>query len=261
MHDLSVMQHQEGWVCPCFRGSPLWELQFPSTFSESACNLVQQLLREDPERRLGVHSMGELKSHGFFRGLLSDVDELFQMQPPTLPDTRDSLEAESMRDFHEEISDDEFADFRPAPSPAAVPSRAHETDARTTATSSPATARKWGTPQWLALVPAGQHLVYSGLVEKRKGWVWRTRVLILTSAPRLVYYDPETREEKGEVLWTAESPVRTVRKSAEAFDVVCPLADHRSYHFTPLDPQGSDEWIRAIESELQKQRERKGRSY
>ena len=75
----------------------------------------------------------------------------------------------------------------------------------------------------------GERVVAKGILWKRKGLFWRERVFLLTSAPRLVYYDAskKTPERKGCVEWPADAPPKIRRRSPSRFDV---CVAGRDYH-------------------------------
>ena len=74
-----------------------------------------------------------------------------------------------------------------------------------------------------------ERVVAKGILWKRKGLFWRERVFLLTSAPRLVYYDAskKTPERKGVVEWPADTPPKIRRRSPSRFDV---CVAGRDYH-------------------------------
>ena len=52
---------------------------------------------------------------------------------------------------------------------------------------------------------------------------------MLTSAPRLLYIDPETNVKKGEIPWSSE--LRVVVKGLRQFDICTP---GRTYYLTDM---------------------------
>ena len=48
----------------------------------------------------------------------------------------------------------------------------------------------------------------------------KLRMLLLTDKPRLLYADPDTKEVKGEVPWTAAQPVTITVIDTKHFDMV-----------------------------------------
>ena len=53
-------------------------------------------------------------------------------------------------------------------------------------------------PYWQSKMKPGEVVVHSGLVEKKVGLFSRKRQLLLTSTPRLLYFNPSTQELRGE---------------------------------------------------------------
>ena len=111
---------------------------------------------------------------------------------------------------------------------------------------------------WASALHLDENIVHEGVVTKQSGFSRKTRQLVLTSKPRLLYFDPNTNTLMGEIKWTNEHPVSTFKKDEMAFDVKCNCGPHagRDYKLTSRDEGGSDEWIRAIGEQLQLQRER-----
>lgn len=58
-------------------------------------------------------------------------------------------------------------------------------------------------------------IVHMGLVVKRVGLSSKKRQLILTDAPRLIYIDPNSMVQKGEIPWSDQ--VRPEVKSDRQF--------------------------------------------
>ncbi|KAJ1500627.1 3-phosphoinositide dependent protein kinase-1 [Coelomomyces lativittatus] len=54
---------------------------------------------------------------------------------------------------------------------------------------------------WLPFLQPGESIQKLGLVLKRKGLFRKKRLLILTSTPRLLYFDVDKRELKGTIPW------------------------------------------------------------
>ena len=77
-------------------------------------------------------------------------------------------------------------------------------------------------PRSKNLLFLGESTVYEGPIQKRVGLSVKRRILVLTTRPRLFYFDPETNEIKGEInvckdlkvnlgaknKWTIEVPGR-----------------------------------------------------
>jgi hypothetical protein len=84
-----------------------------------------------------------------------------------------------------------------------------------------------------------------------QGLFSKKRLLILTDAPRLIYIDPDSHEQKGEIPWTAEHPVTIKATSITMFDAVCALTG-RSYHFTTYDGTSSHTWADHVKDVLKR---------
>ena len=91
---------------------------------------------------------------------------------------------------------------------------------------------------------SSERVVAKGILWKRKGLFWRERVFLLTSAPRLVYYDAskKTPERKGCVEWPADAPPKIRRRSPSRFDV---CVAGRDYHLAAKGDgdDSADAWI------------------
>jgi hypothetical protein len=92
----------------------------------------------------------------------------------------------------------------------------------------------------------GEKIVLCGLVNKRRHFALscQTRVLILTSNPRLIYVDPDSMQLKGEVPWDVEHPINVLISESDPsmFDVLSPLDGNRAYHFESLSNPDSKSW-------------------
>lgn len=107
---------------------------------------------------------------------------------------------------------------------------------------------------WQRFIPSPEEheqVIKSGSVAKRKGFFTKSRVLILTNKPRLIYVDPDSMVYKGTIPWTKETPVRVKRLSEVKFDVIATKdgGEERAYHLSDL---GGDcgHWVEAILSML-----------
>ena len=55
--------------------------------------------------------------------------------------------------------------------------------------------------QWQQFMGPSEHIVYTSLVQKRRGFYAQKRQLILTSLPRLIYIDPVSMQLKKQIVW------------------------------------------------------------
>ena len=87
--------------------------------------------------------------------------------------------------------------------------------------------------------------VLHGLAGKWRGmFSYKKRLLILTSKPRLMYFDPKNNSLKGIIPWTGGQPLKVTKKSSQKFDIEI-YDNSRIYHWTSLSHDG-DSWISAI---------------
>ena len=185
-----------------------------------AKSLCQQLLIVDPHKRLGSGpkdsplSYEMLKKHEFFKGI--DFQNLPKVKPPMDAALRFKLQSErkviakacsSMDSPDEDASAESLEDG------------AHST-------------------------PKSKEdkLLMEGVVLKKCGWIfYKKRKLVLTSRPRLSYYDSGNGNYKGDVLLTKK--VKAVKSGSNKFNAVTP---NRTYYFEGLTPECADEWIKKL---------------
>ena len=259
-------------VCPTWCGEPVWKLEYPESIPPVAKDLIAALLVEEPIQRLGAECMpaiaavheakmalngleteeraatlaaaeatakeamesafANVRNHAFYGGRCNP--EILNETPPYDPHAdMQAFAADQMSRTHEDLSDEETA--------VPYPMGAHSS------TDSP----------WASFLSPGEYIAMEGLLTKRAGFSRRTRQFVLTTGPRMLYFDPSTQKQKGEIAWTKGQPVGTFKKDDTAFDVICTTGRHsgRHYNLTSNEPGGSDKWIKAIELQLQAQRE------
>lgn len=84
--------------------------------------------------------------------------------------------------------------------------------------------------KWQMFMCRGEEIVYTSLVKKRSGISIKTRQLILTTSPRLVYVDPQTMAIKGTIPWNSKD-ISVVVRSPKHFNIV---TRRRTYIFQEL---------------------------
>lgn len=89
-------------------------------------------------------------------------------------------------------------------------------------------------------IPPSPTVILSDIVKKKAGWVYKNRRLTVSSEPVIRYFDPVTKEQKGEIQVTPELMV--VVKSKIEFQIVIPK---RTYYFKDLS-DSSSRWEAAI---------------
>jgi len=93
---------------------------------------------------------------------------------------------------------------------------------------------------WAKFLVPGELIIHMGLVVKRVGFSSKTRQLILTDTPRLLYIDAVKMVQKGEILWNAA--LRPELKSDRLFYIHVP---GRTYNLEDIS-LGAARWVEAI---------------
>lgn len=229
-------------------------LSFPDTIPMVAQDLIKSLLQAVPSERLGGgegdKSIAALKGHNFFNevswGALHEQDPPYHPDPSTFPTT------ENMHDG----ANDEWLFEGEATPIGGGRMDSQDSDEIPFISKSRQNNRIVGraTVEGIAkYLYKGETQVFSDLIWKRKGLFSKHRLMILTDYPRLIYFDPTTMLQKGEIPWTKQWPVKCTARSDKAFDVYSPLSS-RAYHITDSEA-GSVMWIDLINAMLQKQAE------
>lgn len=90
-------------------------------------------------------------------------------------------------------------------------------------------------------VEENEFIIKYGFVNKRKGFFARRRMLLLTSAPRLIYIDALANVKKGEIPFSM-----ALKCEAKNFKIFFVHTPNRIYYLE--DPEGEAlKWCNAIE--------------
>jgi len=199
---------------------------FPSNLPSDVKDLCSKLLLVDPYKRLGSGPKGSalsyemLKKHEFFKGI--DFANLAKITPPIEPEIRFKLESERKSkekidpgmDSPDEECNAEILDIV-------------KTKEKTTE---------------LVCKKNPDKIIKEGVVYKKCGWIfYKKRKLVLTSRPRLAYYEVDNGEYKGDVLLTKK--VKSVKTNDTKFSIITP---NRTYYFEGLNKENADEWVQTI---------------
>lgn len=225
-------------------------LKFPDTVAPLAQDLISALLRPGPADRLGAgdganNGFEALKKHPFFTGI--PWGALHEEEPPYIPNPKDFPTTDDMQDG---ANDDWLFEGEATPIGG---HRDRDSDEMAFA-SKVATAESSSKVEESGLAKhllEGETQVFSDLIWKRKGLFSKHRLMILTDYPRLIYFDPTSMVQKGEIPWSRQHPVKCTALSDHAFDIFSPLTG-RAYHITDSDA-GSVMWIDLINAMLEKQ--------
>lgn len=147
---------------------------YPDPFPEVAKDLIAELLKTEPEQRLGADDYSKLKAHPFFEGIV--WQDLHKQSPPPIQSfgpmrwQEDIIreEQERLNREKEELRQKWFEDF-----------------------SNLLMCRE----KFLYKKPP-ENIVESGMVIKARKLSHKKRFLILTDSPRIFYVDPKKMEFK-----------------------------------------------------------------
>ncbi|CCI44218.1 unnamed protein product [Albugo candida] len=239
---------------------PAEDFRYPEGFPEVAKDLIDRILIQDPNDRLGTGSAGDgngyeaLKSHPFFEGICWDsigsevspyIPHVAKL-PPTDNDgaTEDWLFAGVATELQVSsgLVAEPLIECRTSGDNVCASVDVLEVARQKAAAPPPPIVRT--SSLWNRFLLDDELIRMCGLISKRKGLFSKKRQLILTSKPRLIYIDPARMKQKGEIPWSKNLYVQS--KSTTAFDVVTP---NRVYHLNDL-VNGSRKWIDAINSVL-----------
>jgi len=151
-------------------------VNYPETMDPQVKDLIQSLLKRIPLERLGAGPKGSsndysaLKKHPLFEGI--DFDSIHLITPPAFDIQSPFRKKKPQKEGNTEEKPEQALEFDETPKQE-IPEPEERKEIK---------------------------LMLSGLVLKKCGWLfYKPRQLILTDAPKLVYYDPATNMQKGEI--------------------------------------------------------------
>lgn len=235
---------------------------FPDFVDNDAKDLIRGLLQFDPNQRLGCETgggFGILKEHPFFKGI--SWDDLYTKVPP--PITRPVSRLSAHTSSSGSLSDKSDAHARLSPSKGGTMRRTakpvrNSTISNKLAPSPPEDIEGYGLPpdmsseereKWLdrQIGSTWNHFANGALIlkqaeiDKKRGLSVKTRQFLLMEGPRLIYVDPSSMEEKGEIPWSRD--LKTEVKTFKSFHIIVP---GRTYHL--VDRKGNAiKWCRKID--------------
>lgn len=165
----------------------------PSFLPEDFKNLILGLLNSDPNNRLGHGEFNQgypsIKNHAFFKGF-----DFKNISPPPV---------------------NEWIPFVPAMK---VLYPEHKTVRKMTERPE-SDMKEIENPISKNLLFQGEKALFEGTIQKRVGLSSKERILVLTNRPRLFYFDPESKEIKGEINLCKELKVTIGSKNKWTIDV------------------------------------------
>eukprot|EP00158_Paraphelidium_tribonemae_P003787 Partr_v1_DN26372_c0_g1_i3_m43012 putative 3phosphoinositidedependent protein kinase len=95
---------------------------------------------------------------------------------------------------------------------------------------------------WSRFLYDGENILYSGVIQKKRYFFGkaRTRHLILTDKPRLMYVDPDNMVEKGEIPWGSDLQVEL--KDDHSFAII---SNGRTWLMNDVEGNAQS-WVQAI---------------
>lgn len=171
-------------------------ITYPDTIATDAQDLIGRLLLPSDNERLGAgdddseNGYPSLKAHPFFAGI--DWEALPTLTPPYQPIPPKLPASEDMKDG---ASTEWLLDADPTP----ITPYYRISDVKGSADD--------GNQQWSRFLKEGESHVFSSTIYKTVGLFSKKRQLILTDTPRLIYVDPVSMEQKGEIPWTKSHPI------------------------------------------------------
>nr|CAB3264758.1 3-phosphoinositide-dependent protein kinase 1-like [Phallusia mammillata] len=235
--------------------------EFPEEFDREAKDIIEQLLQLEPLERLGSKTRGgyqALKSHKFFTGI--EWDKLLTQDPPKqmMQHSQDSSD-EDNDEVNEVIDNFEHAsfidDFKKQISEVDKKRKgSHEELVQSdpddiTGYGLPLNLTKHDREKWLNkqqtsqwdYFAKGKLILKRGQLEKKRGFSIKLREFLLVEGPKLIYIDPNTMEEKGEIPWSQD--LRAEPKSFRIFFIHTP---NRTYHLMDKS-NNAIKWCKKIE--------------
>jgi 3-phosphoinositide dependent protein kinase-1 len=231
---------------------------FPAQIDSEGKDLFLSLLRPDPDSRLGAGlpesdcGYPSLKMHPFFTDNDASFswESLIQQTPPPLAaplpmpaPKKDGANLDfGLLDFEEELNDGD--EIRESQKSIAIIAEASSLMENIFVTHHSTVDDKWKD-----FVFAGEHIVYSGSLWKRRFFSMKRRFFILTIGglkPRFIYFDEENMEFKGEIPFSSTLNCDVI--NARKLDIITP---DRTYHLS--DEKGhAHRWVAAIDYVMRK---------
>jgi len=198
---------------------------YPEDMDAEIKDIIQKLLVKEPNRRLGAGEEGlgtdypALRGHPLFKGI--DFATLNEQKPPVVEIASPHKKKQS-HDLHP-----------------TGPSVVSQKDRKV---NSEDLTQPGKTSQAFNFQTDNQvKVILSGLVLKKCGWFfYKPRQLILNNKPRLLYYDPDTNQLKGEIPLAPTTKAEL--ESQSKFTVTCP---NKKFVFKEME-HSAERWVAII---------------
>lgn len=247
-----ILEHSESSLVEF----PITSVDTNPELENTAIDLINSLLKPNPESRIGIPPSSILE-HPFLKTLDAPLDKL---KAPKLPYTASLSEPNIDGASDEWLFDEDDNDLLTQELSTSQNSRTTESTISQVGNGTHASTKRTSTigssvhaPMEMSTVidqslSQGEKVLVEGLVVKRtrNGLITRTRHLVLTDKPRLMYYDPVRLVLRGEIPFSKDPSKLnvTLRSDGKSFDIYTP---ERTYHLR--DVMGSAaRWASGINS-------------
>jgi serine/threonine protein kinase len=90
-------------------------------------------------------------------------------------------------------------------------------------------------------------VIYAGFVDKKAGWIFRKRKLMISSLPQISYWHPTKPNKLGEIVLSSDVVASVTGDSK--FTITRP---GRTYYFKTLNGEPPDEWVEIVNKVVEK---------
>nr|XP_039268941.1 3-phosphoinositide-dependent protein kinase 1-like [Styela clava] len=216
------------------------QYEFPEIFHEDVKDIVERLIVIDPQARLGSSDQEgypSLKSHIMFEGV--DWENIANQPAPKIMASLQKISnGQQQTNIHELVDDFDHAMLIDATGTTQSSKTSEDqlsscdpsdTEGFGLSVNLPETEKqnwmeKQKSSKWHSFCK-GKLILKRGMMEKKRGLSVKLRQFILTEGPRLIYVDPVSLQQKGEIPWSEKLSVEL--KTFRIFYVHTP---NRTYH-------------------------------
>ena len=189
------------------------DYSYPKNFPALARDLCEQMIREEPSKRLGAsddfdvtHQYSSIRNHPFFESV-DNWDFINQLPPPKILSCAKTESGVEEDDYEPGLTEKQYANL--------LGLQLHDENQTHSRVSKKyiykLTQEEYTTKMKDQIENNKFHpfvednlILRQGLIDKRKGLFARRRMFLLTTGPHLYYVDPANMQLKGEVPFTSQ---------------------------------------------------------